>query len=235
MISPGSKTPQYVPPATGGRVPAKPVWMRLDAAVYREGTILSCYWSSANELVLEDILVWEGVNVWNTLSFADRWNGPFQAFCSAWQPDTTLQGCTIRPAEYMTLQQFTEGGLDMAGSVFEFVWLEGKRRLIWVPSAQDAAKTMDGTETTQEVESAATSVFVARREASVGPDIFSLWKEVDGGHEKQNGIAYIRTLAVSRMLRLHPTDEFCVRTTWNRMFERHEILGIQTPKMDYMD
>jgi hypothetical protein len=63
---------------------------------------------------------------------------------------------------------------------------------------------------------------IVRREAAIGPDIFSVWSKT----QERLGIAYIRTLAISKLLRLHPVNEFSVKTQWNKMFERHEILGL---------
>jgi hypothetical protein len=88
---------------------------------------------------------------------------------------------------------------------------ENTKRLIWVPSEEEAGSS-----------DSAALTFMARREAAIGPDIFTLWA---AGQEKI-GMALVRTLAVSKLLRLHAGCEFPVQTVWNKRHERHEIIGI---------
>lgn len=205
----------YIPPV-GSKIPAIRLHMRLDEQVWQQGVILSCYWDETS-LVLEDILQWGDKRLWSSVSFEHRWSKYMQAFCDAWMPDSTLCGCSIRLAEYMTLDQLDSQTLNQVNNVIEFIWAEdaGMRRFIWVP---DKSKNDDTSDTSQ--------IKVVRRESQVGPDIFSIWS-LSG--ERIPNYALVRTLAISRALRLHSDDEFRVRTTWNSMFERHEILSIEKP------
>ena len=63
--------------------------------------------------------------------------------------------------------------------------------------------------------------FVAKREAILGPDVFSVWR----GGEKV-GLALVRTLAISKALRLVKQDEIRIRATWNKQFDKWEILDL---------
>ena len=63
--------------------------------------------------------------------------------------------------------------------------------------------------------------FVAKRETLLGPDVFSVWR----GGEKV-GLALVRTLAISKALRLAKEDSIKVNATWNKQFDKWEIQGL---------
>lgn len=192
----------FLPPVTSKLQPFL-VRMRLDSALQKEGAIFSAY-SDNGDLVIEDVLVWRGKAVFQTMGFDERWR-LMGELLEMWEPDATLQGCGIRFTEYMSLSELPE---PADRQVVEFIPMASNtKRMVWVP-----------TET-----ATATSTWIAKREALVGPDIFTLWS--DKG-EKQTQLALVRTLAVSKALRVHPVDEFRVKAAWNKMFERWEILGV---------
>jgi hypothetical protein len=202
--TPAHPTPTavFLPPVTSKQQPFV-VRMRLAAPLQKEGAIFSAY-SDNGDIVVEDVLVWRGKALFQTADFATRW-GCVGDLLEMWVPDNVLQGCGIRFSEYMALGELKEPG---ERQVVEFVPMApNTKRMVWVPT-EEAAKT---------------TTWIARRESLVGPDIFSLWSEKG---EKQNHLALVRTLGVSKVLRVHPVDEFKVQTAWNRMFERWEILGI---------
>jgi hypothetical protein len=180
--------------------------MRLSNAAFKEGGILSCYWDSVGDLVIEDILMWEGKNLYQTVGFEERWTRWIPRLCAEWESDDIVQGCGIQFAEYVPLAEIK---LPEGRKVVEFVPTKGanQKRCIWIPS---------------EDESAPIQTMIARRESHVGPDIYSLWLK----GEKQPSWALVRTLELSKSLRFHGADEFRVLTTWNEMFERHEIKGV---------
>lgn len=201
-IVPNIQAAIYIPPV-GGKIQPKHVRMRISRDILRDGAILSCFWDGA-DLVLEDVLMWRGVPTWQTMPFQERWTC-MKEFAAHWQPDDVLQGCTIRFTEYMSLEQLQK---PENRDVVEFVPnAPNAKRLVWVPTEDAELKSYE--------------VHVARREQAVGPDIFSVWSKGE-----RLGIAYIRTLAMSKQLRLHPASEFRVQTQWNKAFERHEIVGI---------
>jgi hypothetical protein len=207
-VIPSTKTIWYLPPV-GGKIQAKQIRMRLTHELLRDGAILSCYWNGT-DLVLEDALMWRGVNVWQTMTFQQRWDSVMKEFSANWQPDVSLQGCIIRFTEYMSLEQIQK---PENRDVIEFIPnTTNSKRLIWVPTEESEEKSFE--------------IYTVRREAIVGPDIFSVWSNA----MERLGIAYIRTLAMSRQLRLYPQNEFKVKTQWNKMFERHEIVGILSEK-----
>ncbi len=198
------KAAVFVPPPTGRQQPYI-IRLRLSLAFGGGGYVFSAYGDNG-DIVLEDVLVWEGRGVFAEKGFAERWELVGQ-FMGGWQPDNALQGCTIRFAEYMALTELLTQEPEER-QVVEFVPLAANaKRLVWVPAAEEAKG----------------STWLARREALVGPDIYSLWTTTG---EKQPQHALVRTLAVSRALRLHPAAEFRVNAVWNKMFERWEILGV---------
>jgi hypothetical protein len=193
----------FVPPVTGKQQPFV-IRMRLADSLQKEGAIFSAY-SDNGDLVIEDVLVWRGKALFSSAGFEERWRRVGEML-ELWEPDAVLQGCGIRFSEYMALAALQE---PAEREVVEFVPLNpNMKRMVWVPT-EEAAKAM--------------TQWIAKRESLVGPDIFSLWS--DKG-EKQPHLGLVRTLGISKMLRLHPVDEFRVNAAWNKMFERWEILGI---------
>lgn len=191
----------FIPPVTSKLQPFL-IRMRLDPVLQKEGAIFSAY-SDNGDLIIEDVLVWRSKSVFQTTPFDERWRLGGKLL-ELWEPDADLEGCGIRFTEYVALTALPE---PADRQVVEFVPIAANmKRMVWVPT-----------------ETAATTTWIAKREALVGPDIFTLWS--DKG-EKQAQLALVRTLAVSKILRLHTVDEFRVNATWNKMFERWEILGI---------
>jgi hypothetical protein len=203
-IIPSLQMSVYIPPL-GGKTPARQIRMRLSHELLRDGAILSCFWDGA-DLVLEDVLMWRGTNLWQTTTFQNRWNIYMKEFTSHYQPDDALQAHIIRFTEYMSLEQLQK---PENRDVVEFIPnTPNNKRLVWVPTDESELKSFEE--------------HIVRREATIGPDIFSVWSPT----AERLGIAYIRTLAMSRLLRLHPIQEFKVQTQWSKIFERHEIMGI---------
>ncbi len=186
----------------GPKSSPRQIRMRIGDEICKEGVILSAY-EDGTDLVLEDVLVWKGVALFRTQSFDARWKH-MQEFVDAWKPDPALQGCGIRLASYVALEDVGE---PEDRQVLEFIPIApGMKRMVWIP--------------TEEVER---TTWIAKRERLVGPDIFSLWS-MQG--EKQSTLALVRTLQISRMLHCHPVDEFKVQSIWSKRFGRWEIVGI---------
>jgi hypothetical protein len=208
-VVPALRAAIYIPPIAG-KTQARLVRMRLSEEMLTDGAILSCYWDG-NDLVLEDMLAMGGQSLWQTQSFETRWNHHMRDFCKKWIQDTVCQGCTIRLADYMSLEAMQKPN---DREVLEFVFnAPNSKRLVWVTSTDNAE------EHTQMSKSL--TKFIAKRESVIGPDIFTLWNE----NREKIGMALVRTLEISRTLRLKKGDEFEVETTWNKFFERHEILS----------
>ncbi len=206
-------TAVFVPPVTAKQQPFS-IRLRLAESLQKETTIFSAYVENG-DVILEDVLVWQGKPLFATVGFAERWR-TMGDFVAGWQPDDALQGCSVRLAEYLTLQQVTELAALEERQVLEIVPLAANsKRYVWVPSNDEANAAGAAQKAT---------VWIAKRETLIGPDIFSLWSPATG--EKQPALALVRTLAVSKVLRQHPVDEFKVNTAWNKMFERWEILDI---------
>lgn len=206
-VVPSLRATVWIPPVAGKMTP-RILRMRFSDTVLREGAVFSCYWEqgSTQTLVLEDLLAWQGQSLWQTQSFAQRW-ATLKTICTDFRPDSALQGFDIRLAEYVALDQLQAPG---EREVVEFVPnAANTKRLIWLPVEETNGCT------------GAKTAMVARREHVIGPDIYSLWQ-----NNARVGMAIVRTLAISRSLRQKAGDEFEVQTAWNKMFERHEIVGV---------
>jgi hypothetical protein len=212
-IVPSLRAAVYLPPVAG-KMPTKIIRLRLSEEILSEGAVLSCYWNGS-VLVLEDILAWGNEPLWQTMPFSQRWNEYMTRFADHIVADRLWQGHDIALAEYTALSD-TVCPADR--EVLEFIPdAPHSKRLIWVPGPNETGDS--NSNVVQHVQ--ATQKLTAKREATVGPDIYSLW----GPGREKIGMALVRTLAVSRLLRQCSADEFPVQTIWNKYFERHEIIG----------
>ena len=200
----------FIPPIAAKISPFR-LRLRLPEQVWDDGAIFSAYFVKEKRLVLEDVLVWQQKPVWNTTSFAERWK-LMGEFLTMLHPDSALQGLTIEPAIYTSLAAISEPDEH---SVLEFVPnAPNQKRLICLMS----------NETKTPVIPSGTSL-VAKREATMGPDVFSVWR----GEEKL-GLGLVRTLAISRALRTATGTTIPIDAVWNKGFDKWEITKITTPQ-----
>lgn len=207
----------YIPPIAAKVAPQR-MRLRVSEELLETGAVLSAYLTreSPRCLVIEDVLVWKGQNVWHTRTFSDRWNNVMAEFVEKhFRSDTMLQGFDVKLAEYTAPNILEEPDEKQ---VVELVpEATGVKRLIWMPPRVDAAH-------------AAPSVaesgggYTAQKEAGMGPDVYAIYKGAT-----RLGLALVRTLAVSRALRLAmgPAQTVVpVRAELNKTFEKYEILEV---------
>lgn len=199
----------YLPPLASKSGPQR-YRLRVSDAILEKGAIFSAYLREGKTLVFEDVLVWKGEPVWNSKPFEHRWTLLKTFLAEDFINDTVLQGgMNVECTAHVSLAELVE---PTDGSVVEFVPnYPNSKRVIWFPPKQDAAQPSGPNLRT----------LLARRDVSVGPDNYLLVEA-----EETLGYALVRTLDTSRRLRTHPTDEFNVKTQWNRQFEKWEILEI---------
>ena len=240
----GSGTIVYVP-AIAAKVSPQRLRMRLSPRVSESGgAIFSAYIARPAEhggprrCVLEDVLVWEGRDVWNTQPFRTRWNGIMKEFYDHhFLSDTRIQGGTVfEAANYSSVTATLLAGEPDERTVLEFVPdAAGQKRLIWIQRSVSVAPvpvapvvappTVAKAETggTMEPVRSTSNQFAVKKEAGMGPDVYAVFR----GTERL-GLALIRTLAVSRALRLAGIGEKPVpaRIEFNKAFEKYEVLGL---------
>jgi len=226
--------------------------MRLSEEIRREGAIFSAYLMKDGTLVVEDVLVWKKNPVWSTKPFHERWKLLAQFLETEFRQDTALQGLRISVANYEPLSAMKRPD---ASSVLEFVPNGMKqKRLIWIEERSPAGPSTTRsvapvskivllrkppvstnviTEATVQTavqtpvqtpvlpSSGSTGSMVARRETLLGPDVFSVWR--DG---EKLGLALVRTLAISKALRLAKEDSIGIKAIWNKQFEKWEIQSL---------
>jgi hypothetical protein len=224
--------------------------MRLSPRVSESGgAIFSAYIARPAEhggprrCVLEDVLVWEGKDVWNTQPFRTRWNGIMKEFYDRhFLSDMRIQGGTVfEAANYSSVTATLLAGEPDERTVLEFVPdAAGQKRLIWIqrsvsvapalvapvtllPSVAKAELARKEKPAGSLVSQATASQFSVKKEAGMGPDVYAVFR----GTERL-GLALIRTLAVSRALRLAGIGETPVpaRIEFNKAFEKYEVLGL---------
>ena len=243
----------YLPPIAARMGPQR-IRMRLSPEVHKDGMILSAYflpYRRANHgepptlktMVLEDVLVWGGKPVWNTMTFKDRWTKVMADFVTNhFVAMDVLQGVHIEMANYTSIAQLTSDVLDTQKVVELIPNTANTKRIIWIPPTE--VPNSDKAEKTEALPvrpptSGTKERLIAKRD--MGPDVFSI-SRVKGsldpkeGEEKERlGLALVRTLAISKALRLasaDPSAEIDVSAVYNKQFDKWEILAVEPKKSD---
>jgi hypothetical protein len=166
-------------------------------------------------IVLEDVLVWKGDSVWHSKPFSERWNVCLAEFVSKhFRSDSVLQGFGVELAKYIRPAETEEPDEK---SVLEFIpEAPGNKRLIRIPARPTVVEPLPAT--------TATEVFTARKEAGMGPDVYAVYRG-----ETRLGLALVRTLAISKALRLAMTPGVTavpIRAEHNKTFDKYEVLDV---------
>jgi len=207
----------YLPPIAAKTGPQR-LRLRLSSAVLTDGAIFSAYFNKAKQLVLEDVLVWRGEPVWNTKQFKERWERIVADFAANhFKPMLELQGAEIVLAQYVSVNQVQAQEPDM-NHVVEFVLnTPNSKRIIWIPPKAEPAPVAAAVAPT------GGDTFTVKKE--MGPDVYSVWR----GDERL-GLALVKTLAISRALRLSNLEEIQVVAEHNKQFDKWEIKTVLDPK-----
>jgi len=215
----------YLPPIAARTGPQR-IRLRLSQQVLADGAIFSAYFNKARQLVLEDVLTWKGASVWHTKPFKERWETIMADFANNhFRPMLELQGVTIKLAEYTSVNQIRAQMPD-ANSVIEFV-LNGanSKRIIWIPPKMEPTPV---TQTAKESAAGApdapgADIFKVKKE--LGPDVYSVWRG-----DENLGYGLVRTLAISKALRLANLDMVTVVANYNKQFDKWDIQSVVEPK-----
>jgi hypothetical protein len=208
----------YIPPIAA-KVSPQRLRLRISEALLAGGAIFSAYVTrdSPRSIVFEDVLVWNGVDVWSSRTFSDRWNNLLaEFFATHFRSDPIFQGCSISVAKYVNVNALSEP--DEKNVVELVPENAGAKRLIWMPP-RAAAPTPVAPPPTNEK-------FTVQKESGMGPDVYAVYKGVT-----RMGLALVRTLAISKALRLALTPAqtaIPVRAELNKMFDKYEILEVLT-------
>ena len=236
VIVPGCKgLLTFIPPAADKASPFL-FRARLHPDITTYGCVLSAY-RNKGEIVIEDALVWREDPVFYCKSFPERWS-LVSRFFDCVKNDPELQGVSLVPAVYRLPSTISSPD---AHSVVEWVPFEAnQRRLIVVPvtvptMAVPQAKPVPapapkpvtapapikpvaapapkpGTQSRDEV--------VARKDP-VGPDVYQLWRGTTS-----LGQALVRTLSVSKALRLSTAEAIPVSVAFHKGFSKWEVVGV---------
>jgi len=205
----------YLPPIAAKMGPQR-IRMRLSQAVLTDGAIFSAYYNKSKQLVIEDVLTWQSAPVWQTKTFKERWERIVADFVTNhFKPMLEIQGTEIILAKYTSVNLVQAQEPD-ANHVVEFVLnTPNTKRIIWIPPK---VETTPATQETKEAEANA-DIFKVKKE--VGPDVYSVWR----GAERL-GLGLVRTLAISKALRLANLDEIEVVAEHNKQFDKWEIKSV---------
>lgn len=187
-------------------------------------TVFSATLSSATRrLVLDDTLLWKGRRIFETETFSKRWNRAVQWVEHYCLLDPRLMGgLEIEMARWEPLDSLRpEKSWELQPDEV------GRKRLLWI--ANYSSQESETEKVPQTVASFAPSApvletgpLVAKATRDSGPEQWLL----EAGDGKSLGKALIRTLAVSSVLRSAKTDGLRVEVSWNRGFQKWEILGL---------
>ena len=206
----------YIPPIAA-KVPPMRLRLRVSETLCEAGAVFSAYVTrdSPRRIILEDVLVWRGESVWHTKPFSERWNTYLGEFVGQhFRSDPVLQGFEVELAQYVAPSAFLEEPDEK--TVLEFV-LEapGSKRLIRIP-ARTAPVVLPPVSAEQG--------FTARKEAGMGPDVYAVYRG-----ETRLGLALVRTLAISKALRLAMVPgvtSIPINAEHNKTFDKYEVLGV---------
>lgn len=231
--------------------------MRHSPAIYNSGGSVFAATMNVSDstLWIEDILVWEGRQVWTTQTFSKRWSTLKAWFENDWTEDVNLQrGLIIKPQCPKPLESFS----SEPGDVWEFIPEDaGRRRLMWkdkrlskmvLPSYPQKVQPTNKRPYKSVEQKPVEQITEAPAIVQVGVlDTYfpSLPKENDGSlvaiakkesgpdvyslysHEMTPlGIAVIRKMALSLAMRTHCQESTRVRVEWNSSFDRWEIVDV---------
>ena len=200
----------YVPPIAA-KVPPLRLRLRISDGVAHNGAVFSAYLTreTPRRLVLEDVLVWDGRDVWSSMPFSERWSRLMKQFVSnEFRADETLTGCKVELANYVSLDALEDPG-DKA--VVEIVPdAPRNKRLIWMPVAAPPASAPP-----------TDASYTARKEAGMGPDVYAVYCG-----EERLGLALVRTLAISKALRLAGKPAIPIKAVHNKVFDKYEVLEV---------
>jgi len=182
----------------------KDVRLRLNDSFYEDGRTVFLAYEHDTILMLEDVLVWKGKNVWNSESFQTRWD-LFSEFLKEYMPDLELQGIKLSIAVYVSLKDMK---IPPEGYLVEFIPNQSRQKRLIVMVEAEIAKEI---------------TWIATRETARGPDVYSVAKT---GSTESEGIACVQSLAVSRALRLMKEDSFRVNCKWHERFKKWEIVEV---------
>lgn len=233
-IVPSLRYAVFIPPVSARIQPVR-VRMRIEDTIYDQGgAIFSAYiMLRTKTIVIEDVLVWNNTPVWHTLTFRDRWTTIVRPFVeSQFLQDAHIQnGYTFTLAKYTSLASLLT--TDDTSNVIELVPdAPGQKRIIYIPAAAPppppslpasvvAAAPIPAPVVAPPPPSSSHE-FTARKETGMGPDVYALYRN---GTERL-GIALVRTLLVSRALRTFTEPIIPVNATFNKQFDKWEIVGL---------
>ena len=208
----------YLPPIAARMGPQR-IRLRLSSQVTADGAIFSAYFNKTRQLVIEDVLTWQSVPVWHTKPFKERWERIATDFVTNhFKPMLEIQGIEIVLAQYTSVNQVQAQEPD-ANHVVEFVLNNpNTKRIIWIPPKTEP------TPVTQPAKEPTPGADVFKVKKEMGPDVFSVWRG-----EERLGLGLVRTLAISKALRLANLDEVEVVAEHNKQFDKWEIKSVIEP------
>ena len=219
----------YLPPIAAKMGPQR-IRLRLSPQVLADGAIFSAYFNKTRQLVIEDALTWQTNPVWHTKPFKERWERIVADFATNhFKPMLEIQGTEIILAQYMSVNQVQAQEPD-ANHVVEFVLNNpNAKRIIWIPPKTEPTPVTQPAKvpTPGGVKTPGADVFKVKKE--MGPDVFSVWKG-----EERLGLGLVRTLAISKALRLANLDEIQVVAEHNKQFDKWEIKSVIEPLLREM-
>jgi len=190
--------------------------LRLCEELRKTGCIASAYMNK-DEIVVEDMLVWKDEPVFYCKTFPERWSY-VQQFFSALATDSALQRCTIRAATYALPTTVTAVPNH---SVVEWVpFAPNQRRLVVVPDRTLEVKPVEKAVIEKVVKKVLKDEPVVARRDAVGPDVYQLWRG-----STHLGQALVRTMGVSKSLRLCPGESIPVKVEFHKVFSKWEIVS----------
>jgi hypothetical protein len=208
---------------------------------------------SDSTLLLEDILIWQGLNIWETECFSKRWQLLKEWIENDWCEDETLQrGLIIKPRKPANLSLFKSN----IGDIWEFIPEDaGKRRLIWrdkrhekmvlsnYPQKAPVIKQIHTKPiivpeviTEPVIQKGILDTYFPSLPCATDGSLIAIAKKVpEAGPDVYTlydadtgslGSALIRKMTISLAMRTHCKDTINVKVEWNTSFDKWEIVDV---------
>ena len=229
--------------------------MRHSPSIYNNGGSIFAATLVVSDctLLLEDVLIWQGANVWKTSPFSQRWKTLKYWVENDWCEDVTLQrGLVIKPRKPLSLANFKSN----VGDVWEFIPEDaGRRRMIWRDKRHDKVVLSNYPQTAPEkkyhnkpvqvqnviinepaVQVGILDTYFPSLPCATDGSLIAVAKKVfEAGPDVYTlydadmnslGSALIRKMMISLAMRTHCKDSINVKVEWNSSFDKWEIVDV---------
>lgn len=184
------------------------------------------YYSNERKMVIEDVIYHNGKNLWNEISFTNRWSVLKNICQTILKPDSASQGFELTIVTLESLESWLKR--DVYNNVFMWEFIIDKpstRRLLWQPiKSVNKPETQPQQPVKQQQEPQRLIALIQKDTSTILPDSYILY----GANNYEIGPPSIKKIAISLALRstLTSTQSCKVEVIYNENFKKYEVINI---------